>query len=214
MTDRRVPVPLAWAVLVARTVATALVVVTCGLALWSVLPRAAGWSPSVVMTGSMQPRLHPGDVVLSAPATALTVHPGQIILVTDPARPSHALMHRFVRFTSSGDLITKGDANQHEDSTPVPPASVHGLPRLRLPYVGLGVVWLHNRDWRHLSLTLLALLALFSLLSGGPTLGDADAQTDEENADPAQLGPEPRPARRLPPRDPVTGRFIPVDAGR
>ena len=166
--------PLAWVLLVTRTLATVVVTVTCGLAMWSLLPRAAGWQPSVVMTGSMQPRLKPGDVVLSAPASALTVHPGEIVLVDNPAMPSHQLMHRFLRFTPSGDLVTKGDANPHEDSSPVPPRSVHGLPRLRLPYVGLGVLWLRERQWRPLSIAALVVVASFGLLGSGPTLEEED----------------------------------------
>ena len=176
--------PLAWALLVARTIATALVTVTVGLALWSVLPVAAGWQPSVVMTGSMEPRLNPGDVVLSAPASALTVHPGEIILVTNPAMPSHQLMHRFLHYTPSGDLITKGDANPQADSTPVPPRSVHGLPRLRLPYLGLGVLWLRDHAWRQLSIAVLVILASFGLLNSGPTLEDdrRDGPTEPQTA--------------------------------
>jgi signal peptidase len=220
MSSRTAPPPLAWAFLLGRSLATVLVTVTCGLAIWSVLPRAAGWSPSVVMTGSMEPRLHPGDVVLSAPATALAVKPGQIIVVTNPAMPSHLLVHRFLRYTSSGELITKGDANPRADSSPVPPSFVRGLPRLRLPFIGLGIVWLHNHAWRQLGFALLAILAAFGLLTSGPTLGGEDAedadgpvrQDLDEELDPA--GPRPAPVRRLPPRDPATGRFIPVGAGR
>jgi signal peptidase len=221
--------PLAWVVLVARVVATTLLTITLGLVAWSVLPRAAGWSPSVVMTGSMEPRLHPGDVVLSAPADAQTVRPGQIILVTNPAQPSHLLVHRFVRWNAAGQIITKGDANRAEDSTPVPPASVHGLPRLRLPYVGLGVVWLRNHDWQHLGLAVLVLLAAWGLLVSGPTLPEAaddepagapvDLRRDQEPEPTGQAGLEQRErldrlGRPLPARDPATGRFISSSASR
>lgn len=215
------PAPVAWALLVARTLATTLVTLTLGLVVWSVLPRAAGWSPSVVMTGSMEPRLHPGDVVLSAPATASMVKPGQIILVTNPAQPSHLLVHRFVRWNAAGQIITKGDANPAEDSTPVPQANVHGLPRLRLPYVGLGVVWLRNHDWTHLGLAVLVLLAAWGLLVSGPTLPET---ADDEPGEPAAEEPEgelvgagapqDRNGRRLPARDPATGRFISSSASR
>ncbi|MDX6201197.1 MAG: signal peptidase [Frankiales bacterium] len=215
MSGRPAPAPLAWALLLGRTLAAVVVAVTCGLAIWSVLPRAAGWSPSVVMTGSMQPRLHPGDVVLSAPASARTVTPGQIILVTDPAMPSHLLVHRFMRFTPSGDLITKGDANRREDSSPVPPASVRGLPRLRLPYIGLGIVWLHDHSWRQLGLAALAILAACGLLgSAGPGLDDRSGETQDDDPAPVDREPQPVPVRRLPERDPATGRFIPARAGR
>ena len=223
MSSRPTPAPMAWALLLARTLATVVVTLTCGLAMWSVLPQMAHCSPSVVMTGSMEPRLMPGDVVLSCPASALTVKPGQIILVTNPAMPSHLLVHRFLHYTASGDLITKGDANPHEDSTPVPPGFVRGLPRLRLPYIGLGIVWLNNHSWRQLGLAGLMLLVAFGLF----TTGAADAGEETEDAadrdrDPevaaevvsAEVGPAPRPVRALPNRDPVTGRFTRADASR
>lgn len=110
----------------------------------SILPLAFGWSSSVVTSGSMQPSFVTGDVVLSSPARHADVVPGRVILFDDPARPGEQLMHRFVGARSDGLLLTRGDANRTIDSTPISAADVHGVPRLRVPWVGLPVVW-----WQH-----------------------------------------------------------------
>jgi signal peptidase len=133
------------------------------LLVWSAAPMALGWRGSVVMSGSMEPRIHPGDVVLSQPVAAAAVVPGQVVLVANPAKPGTLLMHRFVRRNPGGDLITRGDANAVDDSTPVPPSLVRGLPRLRVPYVGLPVLWLHEGAYGRVGLLGSAVLGILVL---------------------------------------------------
>ncbi|MGH3265711.1 MAG: signal peptidase I, partial [Trebonia sp.] len=94
--------------------------VVIGLAAWTFMPRALGWQSRVVMTGSMRPRIDPGDVIVAAPVAPDDVHAGQVVLVRDPAQPDRALVHRVVQVRPDGQLITQGDANRDADSTPVP----------------------------------------------------------------------------------------------
>ena len=49
------------------TVATSWLLVVCSLVVWSLAPVVLGWKPSLVLTGSMWPRIKPGDVVLVEP---------------------------------------------------------------------------------------------------------------------------------------------------
>ena len=133
------------------------------------VPVAFGWNASVVMSGSMRPAFNPGDVVLSMPARVAELRPGQVVLVADPVRPGHLLMHRYVSQGPNGSLITRGDANGSADSTPVPLANVRGLPRMRVPGVGLPVLWLRTHDLAPLiSLVVLLTLAMWSIV-GGPS---------------------------------------------
>ncbi|MDQ1679582.1 MAG: signal peptidase [Frankiaceae bacterium] len=120
------------------------------------VPVAFGWNSAVVMSGSMRPAFNPGDVVLSSPVSIGQLHPGEIVVVADPLRPGKMLMHRYVRPGSGDTIITRGDANASEDSTPVPYANVRGLPRMRVPFVGLPVLWLRT----HALVPLAALLVL------------------------------------------------------
>src|SRR5690348_7061448 len=119
-----------------------ILLVLCELVLAALAGRAVGWSADVVMSGSMAPGILPGDVVLTQPATATQLRPGQVVLVRDPAHPGRLLMHRLVERRPDGSLVTKGDANADADSTPVPADWVRGLPRLRLPFIGLPELWL------------------------------------------------------------------------
>jgi signal peptidase len=120
------------------------------------VPVAFGWNSAVVMSGSMRPAFNPGDVVLSTPVDVKQLHPGEVVVVVDPLRPSKMLMHRYVRSTPDGSIITRGDANASEDSTPVPLANVRGLPRMRVPFIGLPILWLRMHDF----VPVLALLTL------------------------------------------------------
>jgi signal peptidase len=131
-------------VAIARGTCVGLLAALLGLMFWSVLPAVAGWRAQVVLTGSMRPRIQPGDLVLAAPLHPGDLQRGRILLFRDPAHPRRTLVHRLVRFDANSDLITKGDANQSEDSTPVPAGSVLGLPRLRVPFIGRPVVWVRQ----------------------------------------------------------------------
>lgn len=145
-----------------RLVGGATLVALAGLLGCSVAPAILGWKPTVVMTGSMLPRIHPGDVVVSEPAHTQKPIAGEVVLVDDPARPGRLLMHRVVRVLPDGSLVTKGDANATADSTPVPAANLRGFPALRIPMVGLPVVWWSDRRYGLVAAAGLAVLCVVS----------------------------------------------------
>ncbi|PYY31959.1 signal peptidase I, partial [Curtobacterium sp. MCBD17_030] len=124
-------------VLAARGVIAALV----GVVFWGIAPLALGWHTTTVMTGSMQPTLLPGDVVVSKPVPAHDVRAGQVLLFPDPDHAGVLRLHRLQDVDAHGDLVTKGDANPEPDSTAVARSSVVGVGYLRVPLVGLPVVW-------------------------------------------------------------------------
>lgn len=150
------PIRVGWLLL--RGSVVGLVTTVLSLMIWAVVPLLVGWHGSVVLSGSMRPALAPGDVVLYAPVRPSEIRPGQAIVFRDPAMPGRIDVHRVVRRTNGGGFITRGDANAHPDSTPVPPGNVLGLPRLRVPWVGLPQYWWRRGDVAHLALTT-ALLA-------------------------------------------------------
>jgi len=131
--------------------------------LWTVAPLAFGWTSTIVVSGSMMPRIHPGDIVVSQPIDAAEVRPGQPVLVENPAKPGHLLLHRVVRRTADGSLVTKGDANDAEDSAPVPASSVRALPRLLVRYVGLPLYWRSIGAYQPLLLTAVAFAVLLAI---------------------------------------------------
>jgi signal peptidase I len=145
-----------------------LLVTVSGLAFWSLAPLALGWRADVIMSGSMAPRVLPGDVVVGQPASGDDVRDGQVIVFENPADPSRTVLHRVVRRQDDGSLVTRGDANLADDSSPVDPAAVVAVPRLRVPYVGLPALWLEEGEHRRLLVASLALLVCALPLLSAP----------------------------------------------
>lgn len=108
----------------------------------------AGWQPLSVISGSMQPAVKAGAVVMVEPAEAdvYYAHPS-IVAYDDPVRPGSVVTHR-VRSTTSEDgtvwYTTKGDANNDADSDPVAHGSLVGAVRMVIPFLGLPASWLAN----------------------------------------------------------------------
>jgi signal peptidase len=136
-----VPAVLSWVTGGLRAASALLLVVLTGLAVTALAPQAAGFDAHVVVSGSMTPHVHPGDVVLTVPVSVADLRPGQVVLFADPQRPDRLLLHRLVSFDTQGRLVTRGDANQSEDSVHVAPSGVRGLARLRIPVIGLPALW-------------------------------------------------------------------------
>jgi signal peptidase I len=112
-----------------------------------------GWSAHVVVSGSMEPRIRTGDVVLSQDRDDL--EPGQVIVFRDADRG--AVTHRLVAIDDRG-FTTKGDANPTPDSQVVAPADVLGLGRILVRFAGLPWVWAHTGQWLPLGLLLASIL--------------------------------------------------------
>lgn len=128
----------------------AVLAAAAGLILCSVAPAAFGWTTAVVASGSMTPSVRTGDIVAAspvAPAEIRRIAPGTVVLVEDPAAQGKLLLHRLVDFTPDGRMITKGDANAVPDSMPVPPGNLRGRARLRIPALGLPMVWFQHGDY-------------------------------------------------------------------
>jgi signal peptidase I len=161
------PAPVPWTSTSCQAVVAAVLVALVGLVFWAIVPSVAGFEGHVVVSGSMEPRLAPGDVVLTREVSPQQLQPGQVLLFPDPERPDRLLLHRLVSFDAEGDLVTRGDANQSNDSTPVPAASVIGQAQLRIPYVGLPAYWRVEGQWGHIGLVAVLLVAATVFATGG-----------------------------------------------
>jgi signal peptidase I len=147
-----------WARLVAAALARIVITIAMSLALWAAAPSLLGWQATTVVTGSMQPRIKPGDVVSARPIPSGNLQLGMILLVDDPDHRDRLRLHRLVRFSPDGRLVLRGDANPAEDSTPVDRQAVHGVGSLRVPYVATPILWLHESAW--IKIFVLAAVAL------------------------------------------------------
>lgn len=105
-----------------------------------VVTLVTGWEPIVVTSGSMQPTLRPGDVLMIDDHPADFV--GQRTVVTYADSDGELVTHRvFEVLRGQGEYITKGDANPTPDTDRIAPGEVVGVGRLVVPLVGLALVW-------------------------------------------------------------------------
>lgn len=128
------------------------------------LPAAGTWSSFVVRTGSMEPSIHVGDVVIAQPFGADEKMPvGRVMIFRAPpgsGAGSQLRVHRVVEALGHDTYTTAGDANPTPDAAPVPRANFRSRAIIRVPYVGRPLVWLDDGQYGRL----LAWLLLTSLL--------------------------------------------------
>lgn len=111
-----------------------------------VLPLAVGGSALTVLTGSMEPKLPPGTLVVIRPVSADQIGIGDIITFQlrsgEPAVATHRVVQRIVTDDGTVSFVTKGDANDAADPTPVLPIQVRGKVWYAIPYLGWVNTWL------------------------------------------------------------------------
>jgi signal peptidase I len=84
-----------------------------GLIALVTLPGVFGYRSLTVVSGSMEPTLRTGSVVIDEVISPLDARPGDIVTFQDPLRPRE-LTHRLKRMRVEGDttyMVTLGDAN-------------------------------------------------------------------------------------------------------
>jgi signal peptidase len=122
-----------WAGRIGNVILTVLVCI--GL-LIIVLPLF-GWHVGVVLSGSMEPALQAGGVVVSYPVDAGGIEIGDIITYRSRGT-ANLISHRVIAIETSPQLafITRGDANEDPDPSPIPAEYLAGKVCLHLPYLG------------------------------------------------------------------------------
>ncbi|GAA5123166.1 hypothetical protein GCM10023339_42600 [Alloalcanivorax gelatiniphagus] len=136
-----------------------------GLAVIALAPALFGWGSYVVRSGSMEPSIQVGDVVVGKPwSEDQRIRVGRVFVYDDPAttRP-HLMVHRIVELRDDGDYTTAGDANDVTDVTPLPRSDVRATAVLLVPYIGLPVTWTRSGDWLRLASWLLLTTAAMAL---------------------------------------------------
>lgn len=146
------------------------------LVLWIFVVRlVVGWDPMIVMTGSMEPSINPGDIVMAGTPEdgGRGLEDGTVITFADPVRPGGRLTHRIESVNADGTYKTRGDANADADSYRVEPDDIEGVGRLLIPAVGLPRVWLERGDLALMGLWVVGtLLAMWAALRPTRRFGD------------------------------------------
>jgi len=96
------------------------------------------FQPALVGSGSMEPKMYPGDVVIIAKVPADNIVTGDVIQFRVP--DGVTVMHRVIETQETEEggkvFITKGDANDQPDLEPVIPDNVVGRAVMTIPKIG------------------------------------------------------------------------------
>jgi signal peptidase len=100
-------------------------------------PQLAGRQFYIVASGSMEPVITRGSLLVVRPADPAELKREDVITVIDPADPERVVSHRIMEVLAEGrSFITRGDANNVDDPEPVPAANVIGKAEYAIPYAG------------------------------------------------------------------------------
>jgi len=115
---------------------TLVLILVVALAAASLLGPSVGWNVNVVLSGSMEPAVHTGSVIITRPVAPDQVSVGDVIIFRSVAGERYTA-HRVIAITPGPDpqFITKGDANRDRDPNPVSSGQLAGLLFLELPYL-------------------------------------------------------------------------------
>lgn len=119
------------------------------------LPLVGGNKPLVVLSGSMEPALKVGSVVVVGRVNPSQIKEGDVITFTTPADLSQAqpagqtlTTHRVSRIIDNHGIRnfeTKGDANNDVDANMVSETDVLGKASFSVPYLGYASHYLRGR---------------------------------------------------------------------
>jgi signal peptidase I len=126
---RQIANGVGWAVMVAGAV----------LALLIAGPMLLGDHPHTDLTGSMEPTISPGDVVINEEIKPMNAEVGDIVTFRDPEDQSKELTHRVVAIKRKGLHLwftTQGDANNTQEHWRVPARGQIGRVAYTVPWVG------------------------------------------------------------------------------
>ena len=140
----------------------AVVAAAVALILAVALPLAFGARPHTVLTGSMEPSIAAGDVVINARISPLDARIGDVVTFRDPEDQSRLITHRVQRIRRSGShlwFITQGDANNTTERWRIAADGELGRVAYAIPWIGHVAVLAHT-PWGLALLLVVPLLLL------------------------------------------------------
>ena len=130
----------------------------------AVVPKLMGMEAYSVISGSMEPEIPIGSLVLVRKCSAEEL---QVNDVAAFISGNTIVTHRVVEIDAEKrELITKGDANNSVDFRPVPFADVIGRVEKHIPVLGAAEQFLTNGAGKIYLIIILAAGAIFSILAG------------------------------------------------
>jgi signal peptidase I len=137
--------------------------VTAIITISVIIPRMFGATPYVILTGSMQPEMPPGTLVVAKPVDPEDLGTGAVVTYQltsgDPTVVTHRVTSLGMSSTGEHRFTTQGDANNAADASPVRPVQIMGERWYYVPYLGY-VTNIVSGSQRH-ALTVFAVFGLF-----------------------------------------------------
>jgi signal peptidase len=137
-----VPAPL-WTLILRRLALLLGVLLVAGLTatflLLAIVPRTGLYATYTVMSGSMEPSIPTGSVVVVAAEDPSRINVGDVITVTSEQPPYATVTHRVTRILAAArgpGFKTKGDANSLEDPWQFAYSGAAGKVILSVPWLG------------------------------------------------------------------------------
>lgn len=137
--------------------ATTLLAASLALAVVVAFGAAAGYRGTVILSGSMEPAVSKGDLVVVRTMPAADLRPGQIVSFRSPQ--GVPIVHRVATVEPRADgrlaVATKGDANNAPERWATSPEATVGRVTATLPGVGSITRWTGSETGRLLVLGLI-----------------------------------------------------------
>ncbi len=120
---------------ICNALSTIIIILLAVLAALLLVPRILGYETLAVLSGSMEPEISVGDIVYAKEVDAEELEVGDIL--TYQINGSTMVTHRIVEVdTENKQFITKGDANDAIDGSPVTYDQVAGRADFHVPLLG------------------------------------------------------------------------------
>ncbi len=101
------------------------------------VPSILGYKPMTVLTGSMAPKINPGDMIIDKSVNPESIKVGDV--VTYRVNSNMLITHRVIEIVNKegkSAFKMKGDANNVEDNNLVTEEQLIGRYSFRIPYAG------------------------------------------------------------------------------
>ena len=150
-----------------RIVVYALVGFALAIAAATTLPTLFGFQSFAVLSGSMEPAIGTGDVVVVRTIAPLDARPGDVVTFRSPENPGKLVTHRATSIRATGEtvtFVTRGDANTGVERWSIASGGTIGKVEYRIPKLGYVTNRVGSRFGRVAFLVLPALLLAVSEL--------------------------------------------------
>lgn len=112
------------------------------------VPSIGGYTPMIVLTDSMYPQIHSGDLIITHTVEPEEVQVGDVISFFDPAGSGTSVVtHKVIEVQQKDGKIywvTQGIANNAADFLPVPEENLVGVYQSRIPGLGNVVLFMQT----------------------------------------------------------------------